>query len=197
MHGGDPQPELGDSKTLDDHHIEQSTEWSAKTDGHVCCAPKEVGGCGNCVLELKHILPRGWISELEVKAREWLRNYNAEQTPLMWEDAAAPSCHNVMRRAASREGSDDNDIYCPSSQDILSQGLTLFQSRWINGEPVIVRDVLQQATGLSWDPMVIWRAVCETSDSKINLKMSEVKAIDCLAGCEVNSKCPVVLCFNT
>lgn len=31
----------------------------------------------------------------------------------------------------------------------------------------------------------MWRALCENLDAKMNSKMSEVKAIDCLAGCEV------------
>ncbi|KAF7840595.1 lysine-specific demethylase JMJ25 [Senna tora] len=184
MHGGDPLPLSGNSETLGNHLTDLSTLWTAKSNGSVCCAPKEVGGCGSCQLELKHILPRGWIRDLEAKARDWVRMCKTEQAPLKQEDAAASSCCNSMRRAASRDSLDDNHIYCPSG-DILSEGLSLFRKHWTNGQPVIVRDVLQQATGLSWEPMVIWRAVCETLDSRINMKMSEVKAIDCLAGCEV------------
>ncbi|XP_054778587.1 lysine-specific demethylase JMJ29-like isoform X2 [Prosopis cineraria] len=185
MHGGDPSPESCDSKTSDDPCVELSIEWTAESNGSVFCAPKEFGGCGNGKLELKHILPRGWIYDLEAKAGDLLRNYVTEQTPLK-HIGVAVSCYNrSVRRAASREGSDDNDIYCPSSMEIINDGLSIFQKHWINGEPVIVRDVLQQATGLSWEPMVIWRAVCAASGSKINPKVSEVKTIDCLAGCEV------------
>lgn len=186
MHGGDPLPGSCDSEPMDDPHIELSAKWSAQSNGSVCCAPKEAGGCGNCMLELKHILPRGWISDLEAKVRDLLSSCNTEQNSFRQKDAAASSCCNSKRRAASREGNDDDDIYCPSSRDISNEGLLLFQKHWTNGEPIIVRDVLQQSTGLSWEPMVIWRAVCETLDSKINLNRSEVKAIDCLAGCEVN-----------
>ncbi|KAK4259047.1 hypothetical protein QN277_005422 [Acacia crassicarpa] len=185
MHGGDPLPESCDSKNSDDPCIEQSIEWTAESKGSVFCAPEEFGGCGNCMLELKHILPRGWISELEAKAGDLLRKCVTEKTLLKHKAAAASSCNYSVRRAASREGSGDNDIYCPSSGEIINEGLSIFQRHWINGEPVIVRDVLQQATGLSWEPMVIWRAVCAASNSKINPKLSEVKTIDCLAGCEV------------
>ncbi|XP_028755290.1 lysine-specific demethylase JMJ25 [Neltuma alba] len=185
MHGGDPLPESSDSKTSDDPCIEQSIEWTAEGTGSVFCAPKEFGGCGNCLLELKHILPRGWISELEAKAGDLLRKCVTVQTFLKHKETAASSCNYSVRRAASREDNYDNDIYCPSSRETINEGLSIFQRHWINGEPVIVRDVLQQATGLSWEPMVIWRAVCAASDSKTNPKMSEVKTIDCLAGCEV------------
>ncbi|KAI8029854.1 Lysine-specific demethylase JMJ25 [Camellia lanceoleosa] len=52
-----------------------------------------------------------------------------------------------------------------------------------NGQPVIVRDVLQQTIGLSWEPMII--ALFENLDSEIGSKMSEVlRLFDCLAGCE-------------
>jgi lysine-specific demethylase 3 len=63
--------------------------------------------------------------------------------------------------------------------------MLLFQKHWTNGEPIIVRDVLKQGTGLSWEPMVMWRALCDNLASDISSKMSEVKAIDCMANCEV------------
>ncbi|KAL0305993.1 UNVERIFIED_CONTAM: Lysine-specific demethylase [Sesamum radiatum] len=33
--------------------------------------------------------------------------------------------------------------------------------------------------------MVMWRALCEHKDARFSSRMSDVKAIDCLAGCEV------------
>ena len=92
----------------------------------------------------------------------------------------------LLRRAAFREGSEDNYLYCPASKDIFEDGkLFHFQKHWAKGEPLIVRDVLEETTHLSWEPMVMWRALCENVDSDISSKMSEVKAIDCLACCEV------------
>ncbi|KAF2322083.1 hypothetical protein GH714_006418 [Hevea brasiliensis] len=60
-----------------------------------------------------------------------------------------------------------------------------FQKHWVKGEPVIVRDALEVTTHLSWEPMVMWRALCENVDPETRANMSEVKAIDCLASCEV------------
>ncbi|TXG68593.1 hypothetical protein EZV62_003528 [Acer yangbiense] len=45
--------------------------------------------------------------------------------------------------------------------------------------------VLLKVAGLSLEPMVVWRALCENLDSTVSSNMSEVKAIHCLAGCEV------------
>lgn len=202
MHGGDPVLDSCSSRTLDDPCTEQSIEWTAESNGSVFCAPKEFGGCGSCMLQLKHILPRGWISDLEAKAGDLLSNCMTKQTFLKHKasaSAATASCNYSVRRASSRKGSEDNGIYCPSSKDIINEGLSIFQKHWSSGEPVIVRDVLQQATGLSWEPMVLWRAVCPASNSNVNPKMAEVKTIDCLAGCEVTFQhiLFLALCLNT
>ncbi|KAE9609540.1 putative transcription factor C2H2 family [Lupinus albus] len=182
MHGGDPLPVSCDLGTSEGP-IELSTKWTAKRNGSVTCAPEEEGGCGSSALELKRILPHGWISKLEAKAHKMLKSWETEHTAL-WQKEAELG-YNSMRCAASREGTNDNNIYCPESKDILKDGLLLFQKHWTNGKPVIVRDVLNQGTGLSWEPMVMWRVLCENAVSEISSKMSEVKAIDCLAGCEV------------
>lgn len=184
MHGGYPLPascELGTSEG----HIKKFSKWSANGDGSVRCAPVEHGGCGGSRLELKRVLPNGWISDLEAKARHILKTFcQIEQTNLQKE--AVPSC-NSMIRAAFRDGTNDNNIYCPVSSDLKKEGLCLFQKHWISGEPIIVRDVLKKGTGLSWEPMVTWRAICENFGSN----RSEVKAIECLPSCEVWFCCPI------
>lgn len=185
MHGGDPLPESSLSNTSEEDHIEFNTlsDWKANADGSVTCAPKYMDGCSDCVLELKRILPRGWISNLEVKARNLLMD-GTQHTTLKKNYTEA--IKEVLQKAASGEGSDDNYLYCPdSSSTIKAEDFLLFQRHWIRGEPVIVRDVLKQATGLSWEPMVMWRALSENADSEVDSKNIGVKAIDCLAGCEV------------
>ncbi|CAK9140951.1 unnamed protein product [Ilex paraguariensis] len=181
-HGGDPVPDSSCKKTSVDWS-EPMTDWVAKVDGSVGCAPKEMGGCGDRVLELKCILPKGWISSLEAKAEKIVAEGK------MVKKLSGSICNNdgeMMHRAASRAGSDDNYLYFPSAKDALKEEeLLRFRSHWEKGEPVIVQDVLEQTTGLSWEPMVMWRALCENVDLKISSKMSEVKAIDCLAGCQV------------
>lgn len=186
MHGGDPLPESCLLKTSKEH-VKSFIKWSANGDGSVTCAPKEIGGCGECVLELRRILPLGWISSLEIKAGNLLEMFRAQ--PTNFKHKCTGKSMKIFRRAASRVDCDDNDLYCPSSRDSLLEEERLhFQKCWTNGEPVIVRDVLEQTAGLSWEPMVIWRALCESVDLDISSKMSEMKAIDCLAGCEVEIK---------
>ncbi|KAK2984926.1 hypothetical protein RJ640_005667 [Escallonia rubra] len=178
IHGGDPLPESLYTQTSLDQ-IEPPTEWVAEDDGSIVCAPKSMGGCGNCVLELKFIFPKDWILSLEARAENILKISGLVQ---IGSKAVSPANKGKMlRRAAAREGSRDNSLYCPAAEE---QHLC-FRSHWAKGKLEIVRDVLKQTTGLSWEPMVMWRALCENVDFNISSKMSEVKAIDCLAGCEV------------
>nr|GEZ36436.1 lysine-specific demethylase JMJ25-like [Tanacetum cinerariifolium] len=84
---------------------------------------------------------------------------------------------------------DDNYMYWPSSKDVLAKDdLIRFRHHWTKGEIVIFRHVLEQTSGLSWEPMVIWCALCEHVDPTFSSKMSEVKTIDCLRGCKAALK---------
>lgn len=183
MHGGDPLPGLSDKEGSRDL-VEPAIRWVANENGSISCAPREMGGCGSCLLELKHLLHEDWISTLEARACKILDSCKttcAISWPILQESDPKRS-----RRAAFREGSGDNCLYCPDSKDVQRQEeLFCFRSHWARGEPVIVQNVLEQTSRLSWEPMVMWRALCEHNDSSVSTKMSEVKAIDCLAGCEV------------
>jgi len=66
-----------------------------------------------------------------------------------------------LRRAANMQDSGDNYLYCPT---VKGETLEHFQKHWRRGEPVIVGNVFDNTTGLSWEPMVMWRAFRETSD---------------------------------
>ncbi|KAL3519429.1 hypothetical protein ACH5RR_017578 [Cinchona calisaya] len=183
MHGGDPlpgPPHIDDSRD----QVEPLVRWVANDEGGVMCAPREMGGCGSCLLELKHLLQEDWILSLEARAHRALDNFksiHAISWPIFQESDPKKS-----RRASFREGSSDNYLYCPVSEDVLRQEeLFHFRSHWARGEPVIVQNVLENTSGLSWEPMVMWRALCEHNDERVSAKMSEVKAIDCLSGCEV------------
>ncbi|KAM1762809.1 hypothetical protein ACFX12_005407 [Malus domestica] len=181
IHGGDPAPDCCPLKDSEDH-IEPLTEWKANGDATVSCAPKEMGGCGDCVLDLKRILPADWISNLVVKAKYLLETFQKERSTFKHN---CETRRDMLRKAASREGSCDNFLFCPDSKDTLKEEELLhFKEHWVNGEPVIVKNVLEQANGLSWEPMVMWRALSENMDAA-STQYSEVKTIDCLAGCEV------------
>ncbi|CAK7340330.1 unnamed protein product [Dovyalis caffra] len=57
-----------------------------------------------------------------------------------------------------------------------------FQFHWKIAEPVIVSNVLETASGLSWEPMVIFRQIKHEKHGML----LDVKAIDCLDCCEVD-----------
>lgn len=184
MHGGDPLQESCDTESLNEK-VEPLIKWAVEDDGSIKCAPREMGGCGECVLELTRLLPKDWISSLEGRVEKILAKcdtINKIVSPILSEIDP-----EKLRRAAFREGSNGNFLYCPDSRDALKEEeLFRFRSHWARGEPVIVQNALERTSGLSWEPTVMWRALCEHIDSNVSTKMSEVKAIDCLAGCEVN-----------
>lgn len=91
-----------------------------------------------------------------------------------------------VRQAASRDDGQDNFLYCPNALHMSDDEVEHFQRRWLRGEPVIVRNVLDMTSGLSWDPMVMWRAFRETgSGTKHREETRSVKAVDCFDWCEV------------
>ncbi|KAJ8754768.1 hypothetical protein K2173_012157 [Erythroxylum novogranatense] len=181
MHGGEALP--CESEETEKCDLPLAFQWKANNDGSIPCAPKELGGCGDCELELKRLLPMGWVSELISKIERLL------QTCCPYEKSLPCNCGKAGRdslRAASTQGLEDNYLYCPTLRKTLDdEELFHFQKHWVKGEPVIVRDVLEATNHLSWEPMVMWRALCENVDSEVSSRMSEVKAIDCLACCEV------------
>lgn len=182
MHGDDPSQEITSASRTYDDCTEPIVGWSANDDGSIACPPLEMGGCGGgCLLELKRMLPEQWISNMEVEARRILDRYIPDL-----KDDHSEEKFRVALPSADREDTDDNNLYSPHSSQIRDgKGLVHFKEHWITGEPVVVRDVLQKKDGLSWEPMVMWRALCENVDSTVGSKMSEVKAIDCLSNCEV------------
>ncbi|GFY91364.1 transcription factor jumonji (jmjC) domain-containing protein [Actinidia rufa] len=198
LHGGEPEPK--DSKretseipvaTSNVDNIESTFEWKANKDGSIPCPPGNMGGCGQGILELKFMFPVD-VSELLVKAEKIAEKYNLnderESFP-QWcpcsNDAGeidVDSC--LLRKASSREDFADNYLFCPEARDIQHHDLKHFQWHWHKGEPVIVRDVLETTSGLSWEPMVMWRAFRQITNTK-HSQLLDVPAINCLDWCEV------------
>lgn len=189
IHGGDPNPDP--DPLQNSFHVksvncpsDSETRWVANDDGSLSCAPKEMGGCGNCLLELRHILQNDWLSNLESKAEFLLNKFKIEQPDIM--TSLFTTGGKMYIEASNRKDSKDNCLYYPSSKELVSgEELIRFRHHLAKGEPIIVRKVLDQTRGLSWEPTVMWRALCEHVDPNVSSKMSQVKAIDCLAGCEV------------
>ncbi|GER34778.1 transcription factor jumonji (jmjC)domain-containing protein [Striga asiatica] len=162
-------------------------KWEATSSGEIPCPPKERGGCGQGKLELKCIFDDSWLSELKEKAKRLTAACGPAE---VYHSATQCPCFESnddgqLRKCAYRVNSDDNHLYCPLASDIKLQELEHFQRHWTMGEPIIVRDVLKLTSGLSWDPMVMWRAVRKVVFKKGSSDLM-VTALDCLDFCEVD-----------
>ncbi|PWZ25750.1 Lysine-specific demethylase JMJ25 [Zea mays] len=167
--------------------------WKAKSNGSIPCPPKEVGGCGSTLLDLKCLFPEKMFAELEYRADKVLRSgtlakamvSRSDRCPCFNQSGKIRTESKSVREAASRKGSSDNFLYCPVATGIQDDDIVHFQMHWAKGEPVVVSDVLQLTSGLSWEPMVMWRALRERSKGKAEDEQFAVWAIDCLDWCEV------------
>jgi hypothetical protein len=159
--------------------------WVALEDGRIPCPPKIRGGCGEHILKLKTLFEQNLVTQLVKDVEDLLADYN------VLEEEGSGHCsecaltgdelHNNLRKAAHRVGGVDNFLYCPTLLDTEQNGLCHFQKHWRQGEPVIVRDVDKGCSGLSWEPMVMWRALRESKVSRTKFKDDTVTvhAIDC------------------
>ncbi|KAI7993896.1 Lysine-specific demethylase JMJ25 [Camellia lanceoleosa] len=162
--GGDLDISVGTSST---DHEKSTYEWKTNKNGSLCCPTKKMGGCGRHLLELKCLFFEDWVSDLLKKA----------------EDIAKMHDLYVMPRTSLQRCS------CFNSLGVINLGsgksyLKHFQQHWVKGEPVIVSDVLKHASGLSWEPMVMWRAFRQMKHSQHSQHL-DVVAIDCLDWSEV------------
>nr|KAJ0189179.1 hypothetical protein LSAT_V11C800401530 [Lactuca sativa] len=148
----------------------QTHDWNSLVDGRILCPPKSMGGCVRGILELMHI--------------KSLDSEDMRDMPEKWCTCSLDGGDQQLRKAASRENSRDNYLYCPRAIDIQYGDLKHFQWHWSKGEPVIVSNVLETTLGLSWEPMVMWRAFRWASNSKEN-KLSDEAAINYLDWCEL------------
>lgn len=167
-------------------------EWRANSDGNIPCPPKQHGGCGTALLELRRSFKADWVVTLLKNAEDLTRDYRpldfdvSVKCSLCWPNLVDGKFYYEVRQAASRDDGQDNFLYCPNALHISDDEVEHFQRHWIRGEPVIVRNVLDMTSGLSWDPMVMWRAFRETgSGTKHREETRSVKAVDCFDWCEV------------
>lgn len=162
-------------------------EWNANSDGNIPCPPKQRGGCGTTLLELRRIFKANWVGKLLNNAEDLTIDYTplvvdtAEKCSLCQPNLVKGKNKPEVRRAAYRDGSNDNFLYSPNALDISDDEIEHFQRHWMRGEPVVVRNILDKTSGLSWEPMVMWRAFRETgSRVKFKEETRSIKAIDCL-----------------
>ncbi|VFQ58255.1 unnamed protein product [Cuscuta campestris] len=180
------------SSGVGERPCEMSSPWKSKADGSIPCPPKELGGCGSAMLALRRIYEPNWVNELIKGAEDLTCNCHLPEIDF---SQACHTClaatligngdrHLNVRQAAFRDDSDDNLLYCPDAIGLPDDEFMHFQWHWRRGEPVIVRNTQAMGPGLSWEPMVMWRAF-RNARKKLNEESFSVKAIDCLDWCEV------------
>ncbi|KAL7163015.1 hypothetical protein ACSBR2_039170 [Camellia fascicularis] len=187
--GGDLDISVGTSST---DHEKSTYEWKTNKNGSLRCPTKKMGGCGRHLLELKCLFFEDWVSDLLKKAEDIAKMHNLYVMPRT--SLQRCSCFNSLGvinlgsgkscKASCQENSNDNYLFCPSARDIQHADLKHFQQHWVKGEPVIVSDVLEHTSGLSWEPMVMWRAFRQMKHSQ-HSQYLDVVAIDCLDWSEV------------
>lgn len=173
------------------------SNWKLNSDGSIPCPPKECGGCGTSTLELRRLCKNDWVEKLIANAEEVTLQFKPPDLDIAHEcSSCITDSDSIRRQAAFRKNAHDNFLYSPNAVDLAEDDIAHFQSHWMRAEPVIVKNVLEKTSGLSWEPMVMWRA-CREIDPKVKCKeeAKSVKALDCWDWCEVSQ--PDSLCFKT
>lgn len=196
MHGEKEEIVEKSAEVQPKDHVRTGSEWKANEDGSISCH------CGNGILVLKCIFPENEISDLVDKAEKIAKTCelldvgttSLRGCPCFDSNGNVDLSNPNLLKAASREDSYDNYLYCPWAKDIQHDDLKHFQHHWMKAEPVLVRNVLETASGLSWEPMVMWRAFRQIKKLKHETHL-DVQAIDCLDGCQVSLMAYCFLCL--
>ncbi|GMI88887.1 hypothetical protein like AT1G09060 [Hibiscus trionum] len=179
----DKETSMGQASKLKLNFLHKFSGWKANSDSSIPCPPKEYGGCGHQSLNLNRIFKMNWVAKLVKNVEEMVSGCKVYDV----ESSENSELNNPrLCQFADREGSDDNLLYCPSSQDIKEEGIADFRKHWSKGEPVIVKEVFDNSSISSWDLVAIWRGIKETENEKIKDETRMVKAIDCLGWSEVD-----------
>ncbi|KAG5405230.1 hypothetical protein IGI04_011349 [Brassica rapa subsp. trilocularis] len=157
--------------------------WKLNSDGSIPCPPTESGSCGTSTLELRRLCECDWVQKLITNAEEVTLQFQPPDVDIAHECSSCTSI--ISRQAAFRKNGHDNFLYCPNAVDLAEDDIVHFQSHWMKAEPVIVRNVLDKTSGLSWDPMVMWRG-CREMNPKVKCKGDgkSVRVLDCFDWCE-------------
>lgn len=156
--------------------------WRASRDGSVPCLPREHGGCGCAYLTLRRIFKMNWVAKLVKNLEEMVSGCKVNDTCASLQIAI----ESRFFECAYRKDSDNNFLYCPSVQDTKSDGIDCFRKHWVKGEPILVKQVCDVSSSSSWDPMVIWREICEIIDERMKDASRLVKAVECSDWSEVD-----------
>lgn len=178
-------------KTSNEDHSRSTSQWKPLKDGNIPCPPNTFGGCSKGILNLFCLRGNDYVLKLLAGAEELSYKYKfMPETPgqrCSCFDSVSEIGTNKLKslKAASREDCSDNYLYCPNAVELQAKDLCHFQYHWLKGEPVIVSNVLESTRGLSWEPMVMCRAVRQIKNFNRS-QLLDVVAINCLNWREVS-----------
>lgn len=177
------EPPTEQAKTSGRNILHKFPNWRSNDNESIPCPPREYGGCGYSSLNLSRIFKMNWVAKLVKNVEEMVSGCRISD-----DDSPPETGLNSLKlcHCSQREVSDDNYLYCPSSEDLKTDGVTNFRKHWKTGEPIIVKQVFDRSSASSWDPMVIWRGVLETAEEKMKDENRMVKAINGLDGSEID-----------
>ncbi|KAL8044937.1 hypothetical protein ABFX02_08G078600 [Erythranthe guttata] len=144
-------------------HTSFTSEWKLIDRSTIVCPPEIMGGCAHGNLVLKSTYPDNWVSELLIKA-----------------ESIDLEVGEVSEEACSCSGTAVRNIRCPK---VVGVDQKHFQRHLYKGEPVIVPDVLSRTTGLSWEPLVMWRG-CRKSRRTDDARILEFSVTNCVNWCK-------------
>ncbi|MFS8022277.1 putative transcription factor & chromatin remodeling &Metalloenzymes JmjC family [Helianthus anomalus] len=148
----------------------------AYKNGHVFCLGKGTDKHKTSLLKLLRILSETRISDLEAKAKHILNTFSLPEN----KHDMSKTSGDYNFRASDRQTSDDNYLYCSSKDALTEDYFIRFRYHLTRGEPIVIKDVLDQSCGISWEPMAMLAALSNGS-----LDMSKVSVTNCITGNEV------------
>ncbi|EYU40197.1 hypothetical protein MIMGU_mgv1a016076mg [Erythranthe guttata] len=92
------------------------------------------------------------------------------------------TCNLLIFRTYVVQRESDN-FHCPTVEGVETADQKHFEWPLYKGEPVIVPNVLRRTTGLSWEPLVMWRASRKIKSTH-DLRILEFSVTNCLNWCE-------------
>ena len=143
-----------------------SDQWGQLSDKEICEIP---------ALKLRSVLGESFISKLYEDVNEIVTN------ALHFDESEG----DISKCSCLIKSIGKGDLVCPMVAEVKEGDFSHFQLHWVKGEPVIVRDVLEMSSGLSWDPMVMSRALRETKYKEHGPNLLAL-AVDCRGWSDVS-----------
>ncbi|CAN1150274.1 Lysine-specific demethylase JMJ29 [Linum perenne] len=145
LHGANEHYEVPDAADTDiPLDLQPKSGWKANEDGGISCA------CGSGILNLQTLFSGNWVSQLVERAEGLLEGLGIVMDTLSTEQCACFTSKGVLdlkcdklRKASSREDSDDNYLFYPGARNLTGEDFQHFRYHWLKAEPAVFGSVLK------------------------------------------------------